>query len=207
MGATNRENSQIPTGWKLATELYSLCEESSEDGNLTDASELYIEKFGETEMVNFLKKKFTVSEITSSHKYMTSLPWKRIYTTNYDNIIEIGYKKNGKNIYPKVLSDSLSSSGDKRKICVHLNGYIDGLSEEKLTKELKLTTDSYDDTDFVNSEWIDLFNTDLQTADAIFFVGFSMKSDLDIERVVSFNPEVKGKSFFIIDVSASRRTT
>ncbi|MCQ2308186.1 MAG: SIR2 family protein [Bacteroidales bacterium] len=198
IGAENISGTPLPTGDGLAKLLYEECGESSDGGNLLDASELYIDKFGALAIVEYLKKMFTIKEITSEQKLITSLPWKRVYTTNYDNIIELGYNLSGRKIYPKVLTDSCRELTDKSKLCVHLNGYIERLDDSSLDSEFKLTDRSYTATDFVDSEWIALFDSDLKTADAIFFIGFSMNSDLDIKRVVFSDPELFQKCFFVV---------
>lgn len=82
--------------------------------------------------------------------------------------------------------------------CIHLNGYIGDLNEGALDKEFKLTDQSYTAEDFVDSDWITLFDSDLKTSDAIFFIGFSMNSDLDIKRVINRNPETSQKCYFIV---------
>ena len=201
IGAKNSNNTSMKIGLDLAKTFYAECGESSDGGNLQDASNLFIDKFGTTALVNRLKELFTVKEfdnITSDQKFITSLPWKRVYTTNYDNIIELGYESSNRKICPKVLSDTLSSSNDKTKLCIHLNGYICRLDETSLDKEFKLTDQSYTSEDFIKSDWIDLFDSDLKTADAIFFIGFSMNSDLDIKRVIKRSPETFQKCYFIV---------
>lgn len=67
-------------------------------------SELYIDKFGPSKIIEKLKNEYTISEIAEHHKKICSLPWKRIYTTNYDNIIEQSCVANG------VVIDSASIS-------------------------------------------------------------------------------------------------
>ena len=201
MGATNSNGTHLPTGTELTKLLYDECNESSDGGDLQDASNLYVDRYGTTAFINYLKGLFTIKEsknITSEQKFITSLPWKRIYTTNYDNIIELGCEHYGKKIQSKVLSDGLVNISDKTKLCIHLNGYIGRLDETSLDKEFKLTDQSYTSEDFINSDWITLFDSDLKTADAIFFIGFSMNSDLDIKRVINRDPETSQKSYFIV---------
>lgn len=198
IGAENISNTKLPTGDGLAKYLYDECNESSDGGNLLDASELYIEKFGTTAIIDYLKKMFTIKQLTPDQKLITSLPWKRVYTTNYDNIIELGYSQSGRKIYPKVITDSCRELTDKSKLCIHLNGYIERLDDSSLDSEFRLTDRSYTATDFVESEWIALFDSDLKTADAVFFIGFSMNSDLDIKRVVNSDPELLQKCFFVV---------
>lgn len=198
VGATNMSHMEMTTGLKLAKIFYDECNESSDGGNLQDASDLYMQKFGINAFLTRLKELFTIEKITDEQKFVTSLPWKRVYTTNYDNIIELGYNFSRKKIYPKVLSDSLVDLNDKTKLCIHLNGYIGCLDESSLDKEFKLTDQSYTAEDFVDSDWIALFDSDLKTADAIFFIGFSMNSDLDIKRIINRDPETYQKCYFIV---------
>ncbi|MBR5104392.1 MAG: SIR2 family protein [Bacteroidales bacterium] len=199
-GATNSKGTTMPTGLGLAEILYNECNETSDGGDLQDASNLYIDTFGTSTLVRRLKELFTIEDshnLTADQKYITSLPWKRIYTTNYDNIIELGYDCSGRKIFPKVLSDSLPDS-DKTKLCVHLNGYIGRLDDSSLDGEFKLTDQSYTTEDFVESDWLTLFDSDLKTCDAIFFVGFSMSSDIDIKRIIHRDPEIYQKCYFIV---------
>lgn len=201
IGAINSCGTSLSTGFDLAKILYQECNEPSDEGNLQDASNLYIEQFGETSLVNRLKSLFLIKDprnITNDQKFITSLPWKRVYTTNYDNIIELGYEHSGRKIYPKTLSDRLFDFNEKNKLCIHLNGYIGNLNEGALDKEFKLTDQSYTAEDFVDSDWITLFDSDLKTSDAIFFIGFSMNSDLDIKRVINRDPETSQKCYFIV---------
>lgn len=198
VGATNKEGIRLPVGEELSSRLYQACNESSEGGTLTDASELYIEMFGEESLVRFLKKTFSVSSLTQEQILVTSLPWKRVYTTNYDNVVELGYSMSDRVITPKVISDEIVSQITKTKICVHLNGYIENLDLYTIQKDFKLTDVSYSSSDFSDSSWLALFDSDLRSADAIFFLGFSMKSDLDIKRVVYSDPQTLTKCFFIV---------
>ena len=165
IGAKNISGTSMTTGLGLAKLLYDACDESSDGGDLQDASNMFIQKFGTVALVHYLKELFTVkdpTDITYDQKFITSLPWKRVYTTNYDNIIELGYEFSGRKIYPKVLSDSINGITDKTKLCVHLNGYIGSLNDISLDNEFKLTDQSYTSEDFVESDWIALFDSDLK---------------------------------------------
>lgn len=53
---------------------------------------------------------------------------------------------------------------NKSNLCIHINGDIKRLTQEKLNSEFKLTNVSYLTEDFNKSEWLTLFRSDLQTA-------------------------------------------
>ena len=204
-------NKELQTAWDLAQKMYVECTGAEdEQGDLEDASKLYIETKGEHALIQFLKDNFTAFDITPSQEYIGSIPWKRIYTTNYDNVLDIAYSKNRKRLEKVYLRRNMQYYKGKTNMCIHLNGCIDNLSPATLNSEFKLTTISYLTTqNFSDSEWITLFMSDLQTSDAIFFIGYSMNFDLDIQRIVKDAATIdvmKEKCFFIVHPSEPDRT-
>lgn len=171
-------------------------------GDLGYAAEEYIRQKGEYQMVGLLKSLFTVKEITKAQEAISKQRWLRIYTTNYDQIVEIGGRKNSLARHSVTLSDQVNDYKDLKNEVIHLNGCIDNLTVDKLNDEFKLTNVSYLTRDFQNSEWLDLFQFDLKDARAIFFVGFSMRYDLDIKRLIAMEA-YKDKCFFIISPKES----
>lgn len=195
--ATNIKQNNLMTAKQLAENLYSKCQIES-DGNLSNAVNEYTDRHGEFELIELLKNEFTVTGISREHEIITSLPWKRIYTTNYDNTIELGYSKNRKLATPVTLNDKPWAFKDKSKLCIHLNGYIERLTPDSLVKEFKLSDVSYLTSDFLDSEWVTLFRNDVKTCDTLFFVGFSLNFDLDLKRILFNHPETHSKTSFIM---------
>ena len=198
----------LTTASALTKELYeSALGNNDPNGNLEDAAEQFIESKGEYSLIEFLKDKFTVFEITDSQEYVGSLPWLRVYTTNYDNVLDIAFKKKKNRLENVYLSRRIRDYKDKKHLCIHLNGTVDNLTTETLDNEFKLTTASYLTDDFIENEWVNLFISDLHTADAIFFIGYSMNFDLDIQRIVRNSVEqneMKNKCFFIVSENESK---
>ena len=146
-------------------------------------------------LIQLLKDQFTVSEIAPWHESILSINWKRIYTTNYDAVIEKAATKNRKTITPIVLSDDIYSCGINN-ICVHLNGYIGRLNRATINKEFKLIDSSYACEAISNYSWFNLFKDDLASSKAIIIIGYSMQYDIDIKRLLSA-PSIKSKVLFI----------
>lgn len=192
----------LTTAADLTKELYIEAQgEEEPNGTLEDAAGLLADAKGEHALIEFLRDKFSVYEITQAQEYFGSLPWLRVYTTNYDNILDIAYQKHKKRIEHVYLSRHLRDYKDKSNLCVHLNGTVQNLNLETLNNEFKLTTASYLTDDFVRNEWVNLFISDLHTSDALFFVGYSMNYDLDIQRIVRNTveaEEMKKKCFFVV---------
>lgn len=189
--ARNLDNEKVYTGNALLARLRKYLKLSNDTHTLSQISEYYMRKSGEAALVNLLKKKFVVTEkgISDDQKIISNLPWLNIYTTNYDNIVEIATNNE---IKPIVLSDPITIAGAK---CVHLNGYVEKIDTDTIRSEIKLTSSSYDQ-DNTGSPWFGRFNSEIKAASAIIFVGYSMP-DLDIRRLFVSNDSLFAKCIFI----------
>lgn len=200
-GATNSSSKshEVKGSAELSQALLAECGMPGIVAPLTKASQVYLGRKTERDLVDFLKNEFTMSAISPEHEYITSLKWQRIYTTNYDDILEIGFAKNYKTATSVTLSDDYDyyKSGKKQDMIVHLNGFIRTLNESKLNNEFKLTNTSYVTADFIKSKWYDLLINDLRVCKSIFFVGFSMDYDLDLEKLI-VGSDIKNKAFFVV---------
>lgn len=90
-------------------------------------------------------------------------------------------------------------------MCVHLNSYIERLSNETLGVEIRLTDSSYLTASIESSPLATLFRQDLSLARAVFFVGYSL-ADIDIRRILFEDSAVKEKSFFILGPDPDEQT-
>ena len=158
----------------------------------------YLEKYPKSGLIDFLKKEFTASEISDSHKTIGRLPWRRCYTTNYDEILEKAMELAGSPRKMVTLSTPVKDVPNSMRACVHINGVISRLTPDTLEGEFKLTTRSYNADDLHYSPWFERFKNDLLNADAVFFIGFSGAYDLDLTRLFQQTRELREKSFFIV---------
>jgi len=194
-GATNLNKEHIKTGSSLAKAIAKDCGFEEYSDSLNTISEYYIQKKSTQSLINLIKRECTVLKICPYHQIILSLPWKRVYTTNYDSVIELSALKNKRILTPVVLSDEMKNS-DVANVCVHINGYIDNLDKNTINNEFKLTDRSYSCESLIGNEWFELFKSDLQSAKAIIVIGFSMQYDIDIKRLFS-SPKIKEKVIFI----------
>ena len=205
LSTKNIGDENLKSANQLTNLLYEKCGLDS-DGNLSYAVDEYLEQYGEQSLITLLKEQYTVKTIQKEHEVLCSVDWKRIYTTNYDNVLETAYTKNGKILTPVTLSDRPYSFKDKKTLAIHLNGYINNLTPNTLNEEFKLSEVSYLANDFISNDWGTLFRQDLKTSDAIFFVGFSLNYDLDLKRVIYATPDLLDKCFFILSENESSTT-
>jgi len=101
-------------------ELSGISGEQLDEINLHYAAEEYIAINGKDKLIDELQNEFTAKVITSSQSTVASVPWKRIYTTNYDNVIEKAYEESGRKLVPVTISDNIRNIPNANTLCVHL---------------------------------------------------------------------------------------
>lgn len=196
-GATNQLDQPMPIGRGLADMLDEETRENS-DGDLEDAADSFIERFGEAVLTQKLRDIFTVKEPSDAQRVVCDCQWRRIYTTNYDNSVETVMAQKGKRMLPVTLSQEAQDYANKRDIVVHLNGSVYNLQSNSLSNEFKLTSASYLTNQFQDSDWQNIFNYDIKDCDLIVFIGVSLKYDLDIKKIIWEDSETSSKCVFIM---------
>lgn len=200
IGASKEDGTVFKTAAPLAHRLLHECGLPKEElvDDLGQASEVFVSMRSEHELVDYMRREYTAIGVSPAQEIIGSIKWQRIYTTNYDNVMELSSLKNKRALQPVILSQRLSDYKDKSNVCIHLNGRVEGLTIDKLGAEFKLTGRSYMDNEFRNSEWLSLLKSDLLTARTIIYIGYSMQYDLDIRRLVYSLPEVVDKTCLVM---------
>lgn len=195
VGATSINGKPLPIGKGLCELLKKELGILDDDDDIEYYSTKFIEKYDYSKLIKLLKDNFTISSYKEYHEVISNIDWRRIYTTNYDNLIEDSGKEYKRRA--ATLSDIPRENSNHKELVVHLNGSIHNLDRERLDNEFKLTMCSYSSTEFIESDWYEIFKNDIDSAKAIFFIGFSLKYDLDIRRAITSRKGIREKCFFI----------
>jgi hypothetical protein len=195
-GAKNLRNTPFKSGLGLAAHLAPLVGLPSTTA-LEDAAEWFQRKMGKDRLIEELQQEFTVKEVTQDQIDAIKQPWKRVYTTNYDNVAETAAARASKRLTPATLSDMVYELPHSGTLCVHLNGFIDRIKVDLSDAEIKLTDTSYLTQTVIDSQWAATLRHDFDAARAVIFIGYST-ADIDIRRILYERPELKEKSFFIV---------
>lgn len=193
--AKNVAGEDFPLGDVLRKELAKEVGQATTQANLQNVAQYYISIKGKRSLIDFLKQKFTLKAATADHVTAMSVPWKRVYTTNYDLLAEMVSNQQGLPLETITLSSEYIRPAS-RKVCVHLNGALTNLTENTLMREFKLTDASYDAEELRGHPWFDFMEDDFKSAKAIIVVGFSKQGDIDISRILAL-PAFKEKIVFI----------
>lgn len=204
-GAINIRDKPFLKSYELAKYLADKSGITGTVPSLDDTADAFIEMHGEEALIGEIQNEYTSKVITDTHIQLGNLPWKSVYTTNYDDVIEEAYKANSRNIIPITASDDPFRTSKKQALCIHLNGYVHKLNLDTICTELKLAETSYISSELAQSPWATSFRADIRFAQAVFFIGYSLY-DLDIKRVLHELTPIKDKCFFILGKSPDETT-
>ena len=192
--AIEGEDRHLLVGSELAKEFANLT--GMDSGVPLDiVSQEYIDMYGEPQLIDYLKSHYTVDTYAEYYKALARVKNLRVYSTNYDDLIErvcndCGNKIKGYSI------DADIRKVNKTKMVMHLNGYIQEVENNMLPESFRLSHMSYNNVKFFDTPWYSYLIDELYSAKVIFVIGLSFSSDIDIRRIVS-DEELKDKIFFV----------
>lgn len=201
--ATNLDDEGMASASKLAAFLSGKLGEAA-PLPLDLASQEYVRKGLIPDLREIITHSFTTKRVASYQSKLAQLPWQRVYTTNYDDIVEFARRTAG-------LSSDTATSLDRpadysgRFSVVHLHGSVTNVSKDNWDDATVLTNEQYASDILRESGWLETFRNDVNYADSIFFFGYSM-ADLDIARLMYENPTLAEKTFIVAGMSPSRGT-
>ncbi|GLK55977.1 tetratricopeptide (TPR) repeat protein [Methylopila capsulata] len=196
--AENKDGQPLPNGADLTKLLRWKIKTTNDRHSLAQLTGHYVRTEGSDELYNFLHRLLSTSRVDKIYRDLLQLNWTRIYTTNYDNAIEVAKNfKNEHNVYDLRRSVKNVPHG----AIVHLNGYINHVSPHNIAGELLLTDASYSTSNFSSSAWAHHFRSDISNARSVVFIGYSLY-DLDIARILIEDPAIKAKTTFVVAPNA-----
>jgi hypothetical protein len=153
----------------------------------------FLDVRSETALINSLRKHLAVRTVSPDFKSLIDIPWRRIWTTNYDDAVEQAL---GNRFHKSAtVADDVANAKSASLVVVHINGMLSRL-RRSLTPDFVISSEHYATDHFNQSVWATVFRNDVRTAKALFFVGYSLY-DLDVARLL-YNPElIKSKTIFI----------
>ena len=109
---------------------------TTKDYDLPIISQYFVSRKGGHGLITELLNSFSITSVAEHHLDIAKVPWRRVYTTNYDNCFEFAALQTG-STWTAVTLDSLPSANPK--ICVRINGHISHLTIDSLATQIRLT--------------------------------------------------------------------
>ena len=163
---------------------------------LKNAADKFIELRGENKLLALLRDRFRVSHITDELIELVRFPWARIYTTNYDNAIQLACTRatiNFKTLNNLDTREAVPGTGIE---VIHLHGCAEKWDIHNFRRSCVLGADSYFETDRALGHWTGRLQDDFDRASVFVFVGFAA-GDFHLNRVFFNAREARPKVFFV----------
>lgn len=138
---------------------------------------------------------FRINSLDHAQKEVLDEPWRRIYTTNYDDAVEVYRQSKKRPRYNYDVSEPVPNKLVHGAV-VHLHGSIRLVTPENVLTSLVLGEASYVNQYVVRSPWYDQFQRDLVFASALYIIGYSL-ADYHIAALLLKDPELTKRTFFI----------
>jgi hypothetical protein len=203
--ATNIAGKEIKDVRKLTKQMLDACGIIDQsDYDLETAADEYTRRFDD--ISDLLHTNFSVASVTKAQRIVVCQPWYRIYTSNYDNVVEQVCSETKKIYTIKETSDKVEPPFGGKSQLIHIYVNLTRASTEEFRTRFLLTERQRDTSPFLSSPWFRRFADDVLSASTVVFVGFSL-SDLDIRRLLKQMPSyVHEKIFFVGNPTTSPPT-
>jgi SIR2-like domain len=159
--------------------------------NAADALHANIADIG---MMRLLKDRFAVSNVTSDMTDLLRYPWQTVYTTNYDNALEIAAMAVKKPVEAFNNTDDPNTVTPNLPI-IHLHGYVQKWDIRNFRESCVLGAESYSVLTQV-SRWLNRFRRNIDQAQIVVFVGFNA-GDFHLSHAINDLTGLREKAFFI----------
>ncbi|MEH1242963.1 SIR2 family protein [Serratia marcescens] len=208
LGATNIANDTPPNGKGLRRHfIQQLNLPADTDYDLQVLSEEFAENDSK-KLRDELYRIFRLTALTAGQTAVLNEPWRRIYSTNYDDAVELHRLKKGVPPNAFDVSEPVPNKLPDGAV-VHLHGSIRLVTADNVMKSLVLGEGSYVNQYIVRSLWYDQFQRDLAFASRLYIVGYSL-ADYHIAALLMANPKLAERTIFIqgptVDRTFLRRT-
>lgn len=190
-GAINISKAILPAGYPLLERLADVLGEEVNDLDLKSAADEFLIRT-ELSLYELLYNTFTVTNVLPYQRDIILLPWARIYTTNYDDVIS---QVKGAE-FPLFTFDDPRPRRLPQAFAVHLHGSIRRANEENSESQLILNSKSYDSITRQHQHWFHEFQRDRRTFAACYFMGFSL-NDHHISGLMASGEESVRRTCFV----------
>lgn len=193
VGARNIRGDEMLSGKGLKEAFASTLNVKADDYDLTTLADEFASR-DDLNLYQTVYEMFTTVEATNYQVSILGEKWRRIYTTNYDDVVECVRAAKGE-VHSYSFEEPKPSRLQSGSI-IHLHGCIRGATEQNVLQQLILNESSYVRQHIERSVWYDEFVRDLRFCTNCFFIGYSL-ADMHIAALLMKNEHLREKIFFI----------
>lgn len=193
--ATDSDNKPLPSTFDLASELRLMSGmDAKNQASLSDLAE-YCESDPDLrkKLQVLLVKRLTKTKPKEFHRDILSIPWRSIFTTNFDDVVEMALPESRIDVFTPSLKPAPVLSG--KTPLYYLHGRALDILQKDTPPSLVLSETNYLNMRDENRTLFSRLTNDISCARAIILVGYSIR-DLDIARAFFVASEdIKNKTY------------
>lgn len=184
LGAGSSASCGAPTGNDLARHLADAFSLPSEGFSLRELASLVEERHTRQELINSVRKRLKGLRVTGGLLNLPLYDWKSLYTTNYDDLIEQSYGRQGVEltVYSSDFDFTIHETPGAMKL-FKLHGSLEKDIVDGHVTRLILTETDYDHTEDYRNSLYDRLKADMAGAHLI-VIGHSLE-DQEIKQIVN----------------------
>jgi SIR2-like domain len=195
--STNSGGQPLPNGGGLSDIIHDKLGIERRKHGLASIADYYRTKYGASDLMKLLSDSLIATSTDDRLVEFYNAPWRRIYTTNYDQVIARARNTPKTQLFSHIDKPVNVNDG----AIIHLNGNLEKAVAQSIDGDLTLTDSSYGITNLTGSSWMELFLSDLRLSKFIIFVGYSL-ADLDIARALIVDEKLRRKCFIFVGPDA-----
>lgn len=179
VGAGLSRGAGLPNWADLVKPLAARVKDCPPDSSFLDIAQYYENQEGRGGLIRYLQEALRGKDVrpTAAHRLLVTLPVQRIFTTNFDSLLEAACSEAGVDCLKVLNALHLPLLDSTRKALVKLHGELD------LPETIVLTAYNFESYFSDHPGIADLLKIDLQTR-TVLFLGYSF-NDFDLRTILS----------------------
>ena len=197
LGAKDGFGQDVPTTTMLEQEICNMIGISKEEGgSLSDLADYCMrnKEFG-PKLRELLIKRLTICQPSETQKKMLKVPWRSIFTTNFDDIVERALPDDQISTHTPLTLGKKINTG--KTPVFYLHGRALDILENESDPSIVVSETNYLDLKEKNRDLYGVFINEVVCAKWIFFIGYSLR-DMEIaQRLFNIDESIRSRSIVI----------
>jgi hypothetical protein len=204
LGGLDRFGKNVPSSAELTGEIRCIIPDETDDNeSLTEITEFcQAHPDLDAKLRSLLVSRLTNCEPSKTQKEILSLPWRAVFTTNFDDLAENSIGADSCHVVTP--TTSLESISRNKTPIYHLHGRARDILEKTVDPIIVISEKNYLDLHRTNARLLDAFSNETYCAKTIVFIGYSIKDAEIASRLLQVSEDIRTKTIVICAPSPSR---
>lgn len=201
IGAGVSREAGLPGGWELAEMLAQEIDYAPQPGDTLGTIAEYYDREIPGRLIDRLAQWLNEGKLPGpSHRLIPHFNWHTIYTTNYDELLERGYKAAGKSYDKALYNQQLWDLSVKSTPIIKLHGCLSRAHRRSTEAPIVITDKNYEEYGPRREALVNKLKQFLLEGNTLLFLGYSLKDSFwqDLRREVASVLQEHARSYYAV---------